>query len=90
MFWLVQGVPQNSFHFVFFKLLKIENIGTWNFNIPWIPWVISFPNYIEPSLSAYPEISYGQKGKSVSELKLTFFNLKYEKSTKTQSTIIIF
>ena len=87
---ILQGVPQNSFHFVFFKLLKIENIGEWNFNIVWIPWVISFLNYIEPSLSAYPEISYGQKRKSELELKLTFFNLKYEKSTQTQSTSIVF
>ena len=44
----LQGVPQNSYHFVVFKLLKDENIGKWNFNIPWIPRVISFPNYIDP------------------------------------------
>ena len=68
----------------------MENIGDWKFNILWIPWVNSFPNNIEHLLLAYPEISYGDKRKCELELKLTFFNLKYEKSTKTQSTNIIF
>ena len=76
---LVQGVPQRSFHFVFFKLLKIENISKLIFNIPWILWGISFQNFIEPSFSAYSEISYGHKPKSDSELKLTFLKPKIRK-----------
>ena len=86
----LQGVPQRSFHFVVFKLLKIVNIGKWIFNIPWIPWVISFSNYIELSFSSCSEISYGHKRKSDLELKLTFFNLNYEKSTQTHPTVFIF
>ena len=87
---ILQGVPQNSLHLVFLKLLKIENIQKWNFNIPWIPWFMSFLNYIEPLLSFYSEISYSHKRKRDLELKLTFYNLKYKKSIKTQSTIIVF
>ena len=86
----IQGVPQRSCHFVFFILLKIENISKWIFNIHWNPRGISFQIIIEPSFSAYSEISYGHKRKSDSELKLTFFNLKNEKSTKTLSTLGIF
>ena len=86
----IQGVPQRSFHFVFFKLLKNVNIGKWIFNILWIPWVVSFLNYIELSFSACSWISYGHKRKSDLELKLTFFNLNYKKSTKTKPTVIIF
>ena len=51
---------------------------------------MSFLNYIEPLLSFYSEISYSHKRKRDLELKLTFYNLKYEKSTTTQSTIIVF
>ena len=40
---------------------KLLNIQKWNFNIPLIVWVVSFPNYIESFLSAYSEISYGHK-----------------------------
>ena len=49
-----------------------------------------FQTFVEASLSALSEISYGHKCKSDLELKPTFFNLKYEKSTKTQCTIIVF
>ena len=35
-------------------------------------------------------ISYGHKHKIDLDLKPTFFNLKYEKFTKTQSAIIVF
>ena len=66
------------------------NNGKWNFNIPWIPCVISFPIYIERSLLANSVISYGHKRKIDLELKLTFFNLNYEKITKNQFTILVF
>ena len=47
------------------KLLKSEKNQKWNFNIPCVRWVMSFPNYIESIFLAYSENLYDQKCKCI-------------------------